>query len=111
MGSGRARTVFGATLGLHAHRDDAERQVHAEGLAALAERWTLVDGTSGEEQIVCIQESRPTGVNLALGYYSMPRVPTLAVTSEDLSGGAVDPASVLSELAVQTRRRLGRGSS
>ena len=80
-------TLFGAHLGLHAYREDAERQVHAEGLASLAERWTLVDGASGEEQIACIQESSPTGVTLALGYYSMPGVPTLVVTSDDLAVG------------------------
>ena len=58
-GQWTATTVFGASLGLHAHREDAERQVHADGLSSLAERWTLVDGTSGDEQIACIQESSP----------------------------------------------------
>ena len=86
-GQWSARTVFGAQLGLHAHREEAERQVEAEGLASLTERWTLVDGTSGEEQIACIQESSPTGVTVALGYYSMPGVATLAVSSEDLAVG------------------------
>jgi hypothetical protein len=86
-GQWSATTVFGGRLGMHADRADAERQVHDDGLASLAERWTLVDGVSGEEQVACIQESSPTGVTLALGYYSLPGVPTLTVSSDELAAG------------------------
>jgi hypothetical protein len=81
-----ALTVFGAGLGEHPTAADAERQVRTEGLASLAERWTLVDAESGDEQIVCIQEASPAGVRLALDYYSLPGVPTLELVPEDLAG-------------------------
>ena len=82
-----AVTVFGGLLGSHTGRHDAERQVLDDGLASMAERWTLVDGASGEEQIVCIQETNPTSVTLALDYYSLPGVPTLTLTRDDLQSG------------------------
>jgi hypothetical protein len=85
-----ALTVFGALLGEHPARDDAERQVLETGLASLAERWTLRDGTTGDEEIVCIQEANPSSVRLALGYYSMPGVPTLTVTTDELRSGRWD---------------------
>ena len=82
-----AVTVFGGLLGAHTCRDDAERQVLNDGLASMAERWTLIDGESGEEQIVCIQETNPTSVTLVLDYYSLPGVPTLTLTRDDLQSG------------------------
>lgn len=83
----RALTVFGGVLGAHATRDDAERQVLNDGLSSLADRWTLSDDESGDEQIVCIQEANPDGVTLALDYYSLPGVPTLRLATSELSGG------------------------
>ena len=59
-------------LGNYNRRDDAERHVLEVGLASLAERWTLFDAASGEEQVVCIQQVSPSSVTLALGYYSLP---------------------------------------
>lgn len=82
-----ATTVFGGHLGKHASREDAETQVRTEGLASLIEHWTLVGGPSGDEQIVCIQESSPMGVTVALGYYSLPGVPTLTISRSDLESG------------------------
>jgi hypothetical protein len=82
-----AVTVFGGLLGSHPDRDDAERQVLNDGLASMAERWTLVDSESGEEQIVCIQETNPSSVTLALDYYSLPGVPTLTLSRDDLQSG------------------------
>jgi hypothetical protein len=86
-GSWCAQTVFGAELGRHDHRDGAVDQVLAEGLASLADRWTLVEGATGEEQVVCIQEAKPATVTLALDYYSLPGVPTLTLTTEQLTSG------------------------
>ena len=80
-----AMTVFGGRLGVHDRREDAERHVLDVGLASLAERWTLVDPTSAEEQVVCIQEASPAGVTLALGYYSLPGVPTLRLSRGELA--------------------------
>lgn len=82
-----ALAVFGAVLGLHDDRDAAVQQLLIEGLACLAERWTLRDGTTGADEIVCIQEANPASVTLALGYYSMPGVPTLTVTRDELDAG------------------------
>lgn len=82
-----ALTVFGAVLSTHEREDEAERHVVEHGLAALAERWTLVDGESGAEQIVCIQHASPEEVSLALGYYSMPGVETVTIPAAALAAG------------------------
>lgn len=83
----QAITVFGGRLGTHTDRADAERQVLNDGLASMAERWTLIDNVSGEDQIVCIQETKPGRVTLALDYYSLPGVPTLTLATDDLQSG------------------------
>ena len=70
-----ALTVFAGRLSTHVRRQDAEQQVLDFGLTSLAERWTLIETASGEEQVVCIQEVDPTTVTLVLGYYSLPGVP------------------------------------
>lgn len=82
-----ALAVFGAELGRHGDRDAAVQQILEQGLASLAERWTLRDSSTGDEQVVCIQEANPTSVTLALDYYSMPGVPTLTVTRDELDSG------------------------
>ena len=86
-GGWRASTVFGAVLGVHGHESAARQQVESEALVALAERWTLLDGESGEEHVVVIQHAGPGEVTLALGYYSMPGVPTVTIAAADLAGG------------------------
>ncbi len=85
-GRWRALTVFGGELGTHGTREAAVDQVLAEGLASLAERWTL-RGSDGDDEIVCIQEANAESVTLAIGYYSMPGVPTLTITAADLANG------------------------
>lgn len=40
-------------------------------------------------QVVCIQEASPESVRLALDFYSMPGVPTVVVSREQLSSGAM----------------------
>jgi hypothetical protein len=82
-----AVTVFGALLGEHDGRTDAERHVRDVGLASLAERWMLVDTTSGDEEIVCIQHASPQEVTVALGYYSLPGVPTRTLARAELDAG------------------------
>ena len=86
-GTWRALVVFGVVLGRHDHRDAAVEQVLAEGLAVLADRWTLRDPTTGTEEVVCIQEANRSAVTVALGYYSLPGVPTLTITTDELEQG------------------------
>jgi hypothetical protein len=81
-----ASTVFGAELGRHATRAGAVRQVEHEGLAVLAERWTLVDIDTAHEQVVCIVEANATEVTVALDYYALPGVPTRTISVDDLVG-------------------------
>lgn len=85
-GSWSALVVFGAELGRHATRDHAVEHVLAEGLASLAERWTL-QRTGDRDELVCIQEASAHSVTLALGYSSMPGVPTLTITRNELDAG------------------------
>lgn len=86
-GGWHSLTVFGAVLGNHDDRDAAAQHVLADGLACLAERWTLRNAATGEEEIVCLQEANPQSVTVALGYYSMPGVPTLTITAAQLASG------------------------
>lgn len=82
-----ALVVFGAVLGRHPTREDAVAHVLSEGLASLADRWTLRRGDDGTEEVVCILEANARTVTLALGYYAMPGVPTLTVTVSEISAG------------------------
>jgi hypothetical protein len=82
-----ALTMFGAVLGRHARREDAADHVRADGLASLAERWTLRRGGGDTEEIVCIQEANAASVTVALGYYSLPGVPTLTITAAQIASG------------------------
>ena len=86
-GRWHALTVFGAALGTHDDRAGAADQVIGEGLASLAERWTLRHGASGEEEVVCIQEANADGITVARGYYSLPGVPTLTIMMDELASG------------------------
>lgn len=82
-----ALTVFGAVLGSHDQRASAADQVLNEGLSSLAERWTLRHGESGDEEIVCIQEVNGGAVKVARDYYSLPGVPTLTITKDQIASG------------------------
>lgn len=82
-----ALTVFGALLGSHDGRVSAADQVLAEGLPSLAARWTLRNGESGDEEVVCIQEANADAVTVARGYYSLPGVPTLTITKDQIVSG------------------------
>ena len=82
-----ALAVFGAVLGSHDSRDAAKQQLLDEGLASLAERWTLRNGETGDEEVVCILEANAAAVTVALGYYSMPGVPTMTITAPQLAAG------------------------
>lgn len=83
----RALTVFGVVLGSHAQRADAIRQVLDDGLASLAERWTLRDGVTGNEEVVCIMEANAQEVTVARGVYATPDVPRLTVSVAQLHAG------------------------
>ena len=82
-----ATVVFGSPIGRHDEREGAVEQVLTEGLSSLAERWTLHTTATGEDEVVCIVEAHPGAVTLALGYYSMPGVPTLRITADRLAAG------------------------
>lgn len=82
-----AMTVFEGVIGRHGDRDAAVHQVLTEGLATLAERWTLRDAATGEEEVVCIQEANPHRILVARGYYSLPGVPTLVIGLDELRSG------------------------
>ncbi len=86
-GAWRALTVFGGLLGTHERRQAAVAQVLDEGLASLAERWTLRRRGDRDEEVVCIQEANAAAVTVALGYYSMPGVPTLTISAAQLAAG------------------------
>jgi hypothetical protein len=86
-GRWRSLTIFGAALGEHADQDDARQHVIDEGLAALAERWTLRDRVTGDDEVVCIQQATPSEVTVALGYYSLAGVPTMTIAVDDLTAG------------------------
>ena len=86
-GQWHALTVFGAVLGRHDQRSIAADQVLTEGLSSLAERWTLRNRESGDEEVVCIQEANAASVTVARGYYSLPGVPTLTITTDQLASG------------------------
>jgi hypothetical protein len=79
-----ALTVFGATIGHHDARDPAVEQVVNDGLAAMADRWTL-RGRNADDQIVCIVEANAREVTVALGYYALPGVPTLRIEADQLA--------------------------
>jgi hypothetical protein len=39
------------------------------------------------DEVACIQEANAQSVTLALGYYSMPGVPTLTITASKIAAG------------------------
>ena len=86
-GQWHALTVFGAVFGSHDRRASAADQVLDEGLTSLADRWTLRHGESGDEEVVCIQEVNGGAVTVARGYYSLPEVPTLTITKDQIASG------------------------
>jgi hypothetical protein len=79
-----ALTVFGASLGVHPTRLDAEGHVLSEGLASLMERWILTAADGSTEEIVCIQEAHPDQITVVLGYYALPGVPTMRIDRTEL---------------------------
>ncbi|HEX9259113.1 MAG TPA: hypothetical protein VF855_06200 [Acidimicrobiales bacterium] len=80
-------TVFGVTLGDHDDREAATAHVIDAGLACLAERWQLRRRGEAHSEVVCIQEADRTGVTVALGYYSLPGVPTRRLSTDELRSG------------------------
>jgi hypothetical protein len=44
-------------------------------------------GDGGAEEVVCIQEANPRDVTVALGYYSLPGVPTLTIAAQEIAAG------------------------
>jgi hypothetical protein len=86
-GHWNALTVFGAALGQHDRREDAVDQVLTEGLASLAERWMLRHRDGVTAEVVCIQEANTEHVTVALGYYSLPGVPTITIAAAQLASG------------------------
>lgn len=86
-GRWEACTVFGGVLGTHDDRAGARDQVLADGLASLAERWTLRDGRTGDEELACIVEASTDAVTVVLAYAPEPGAPTRTITAADLAAG------------------------
>jgi hypothetical protein len=86
-GSWVALTLFGGLLGTHDDEGDARTEVEGVGLAVLGERWALVDGESGSEEVVRILEAHPGRATVEVGYYPEPGAPTHTVTVDDLESG------------------------
>ena len=82
-----ACTVFGVTFATHADEQSAARDVLHRGLQLLADRWELRARCEDEWHTVCIQEANPRRVRLALGYYSLPEVPTRTISVDELRAG------------------------
>lgn len=82
-----ARTVFGAMLGHHETEGDARRQVLAEGLASLTDRWTLLNGATGETEVACILEANPSSVTVVRDYLPLPGAPTLTISAAQFAAG------------------------
>lgn len=86
-GGWRALTVFGGELGRHHDRQVAVDRVLSDGLASMADRWTLRHRTAADDEIVCIVEATPAEVTVARGYYATPDVPRLALRRGELESG------------------------
>lgn len=86
-GAWRSLVVFGAELGCHPTREDAVAHVLSEGLASLADRWVLCGGDDVNDEVVCILEANVRAVTVALGYYSMPGVPTTTIPVSEIVAG------------------------
>lgn len=86
-GGWRALTVFGGHLATVGSRREAVDIVHRRGLSSLAERWHWWSRADGEWQVVLPQEASPGRVRVAVGYYSLPGVPTATITTDDLAAG------------------------
>ena len=80
-------TVFHGVLGETPTRQAAETLVLTAGLASLADHWLYRAPGESDWQIALIQEARPAWVRLLLGYYSLPGVPTITVSANDLANG------------------------
>lgn len=84
----QALTVFHAVLAESADESAAVDHVRAEGLASLQGHWSYRPAPGREWQTALVQEAHPGRVRLALGYYALPGVNTVTVTSADLDAGA-----------------------
>jgi hypothetical protein len=82
-----ALTVFHGVLGRPASLEGARRLVRDRGLTSLAERWYWRSRLASEWGVVLPLEASPGRVRVALGYYSLPGVPTAVITAEDLAAG------------------------
>jgi hypothetical protein len=82
-----AVSVFGGLLEVTESETSAEHVVRDIGLSSLAERWLLTTDSSSGEELVCLQEASPAGVTVAIGYYSLPGVPTQRITREQIDRG------------------------
>ncbi len=83
-GSWAACTVFGAVLADGKTKSEATNYVLEHGLAVLSEPWILTTSSSKVDQVVRIIEASPSEVRLALGFYSVPGVPVITLSSTAL---------------------------
>lgn len=100
----QARTVFGATIGRAATREEATRIVHDQGLAALAKRWFHRDRRTGEWQVVVLTEAWPGRARGVVGLYALAGAPPFEITSDDLDAGdmlTLEPPPGMEDLATR----------
>ena len=83
----QALTIFGSVLAETTDDLAARNVVLARGLASLGERWELRARCEDTWQVVCIQEASPRRVRVALGYHSLPGVPTREISVDELLAG------------------------
>ncbi|MDO9484712.1 MAG: hypothetical protein Q7K25_01415 [Actinomycetota bacterium] len=76
------RAIFGGPLAKPTDRASAEELVRSTGLAALSEHWNYRESPAADWEPALIIEANPQSVTLALGYYSLPGVPTVTLSSE-----------------------------
>lgn len=82
-------TVFGSRVARYADQTAAQEYLHTHGLEILNHRWHYYESQTDTWQVVCIQEASPTYVQLVLGYYAMPSIPTKLISVADLANGDI----------------------
>lgn len=84
-----ALTVFGTVVARCPDYATAHAYLDAHGLALLNQHWHYYEAQTHTWHVVLIQEASPTHVQLVLGYYAMPGIPTKVLTSADIHNGDI----------------------
>jgi hypothetical protein len=82
-------TVFGSHITQYADQTAAHEYLHTHGLAILNQHWHYFESQTDTWHVVLIQEASPTHIQLVLGYYAMPGIPTKRIAVADLANGDI----------------------